>query len=390
MVADNKKPRHLEAVGLFAGIGGIETGLRRHGHSAVLLSEINPSATAVLRRHFSDAKLDGDVCEMATIPACDIVAAGFPCQDLSQCGNARGITGRQSSLVKEVFRLIRSARPRPEWLLLENVPFMLQLDKGKAMTFITGELRKLGYRWAYRTVNAMSFGVPQRRLRVVMLASRTADPRDVLFADDAGEPEAPMAPEGCGFYWTEGAKGLGWAPDCVPTLKGGSTIGIPSPPAIWIRSERRLVTIDIRDAERLQGFPVNWTKPADGTDEKAGVRWKLVGNAVCVRVAAWVGKRLAQPGTTCCEYGYELDKDSRWPSAAYGDDEGTRAVIASTWPVDAPRRSILEFLRFRMQPLSARATSGFLRRAKDSQLRFEKQFLPDVEHHLETVTNGAI
>ncbi len=53
---------------------------------------------------------------------------------------------------------------------------------------------------------------------------RTEDPREVLFGQDAGGPpefndEAPV----CGFYWTEGTRGLGWAEDAVPTLKGGST-----------------------------------------------------------------------------------------------------------------------------------------------------------------------
>jgi site-specific DNA-cytosine methylase len=110
-----------------------------------------------------------------------------------------------------VFRLVRRKRG-PRWLLIENVPFMLQLGRGAAMRHITGALDELGYTWAYRVVDARAFGLPQRRQRVLMLASRTEDPRGVLFGEDAG-PRVIGDPEvdPCGFYWTEGVRGLGWA-----------------------------------------------------------------------------------------------------------------------------------------------------------------------------------
>ncbi len=96
------------------------------------------------------------------------------------------------------------------------------------------------------------------------LADLEGDPRDVLFADDTGMPTAVDhgEPVAFGFYWTEGIKGLGWAANAVPTLKGGSTVGVPSPPAVWLPSGE-IVTIGLRDAERLQGFPADWTLPAE-------------------------------------------------------------------------------------------------------------------------------
>src|SRR5207248_358372 len=170
--------------------------------------------------------------------------------------------------------------PAPRWLLLENVPFMLQLDGGEAMRYLTHRLEQLGFRWAYRIVDARSFGLPQRRRRVLVLASREEDPRGPLLTRDAGAPEQPAVEDGvaCGFYWTEGIRGLGWAVDAIPTLKGGSSIGIPSPPAIWRPGTRRIVTPDLRDAERLQGFPAEWTAPADSPRRRRNsARWKLVG-----------------------------------------------------------------------------------------------------------------
>ena len=79
------------------------------------------------------------------------------------------------------------------------------------MAAITNELERMGYRWAYRVVDSRFAGVPQRRQRVMLLASRTEDPRPVLFADDAGErsPDS-LADDHHGFYWTEGLRGLGW------------------------------------------------------------------------------------------------------------------------------------------------------------------------------------
>ena len=102
------------------------------------------------------------------------------------------------------------------------------------MRYLADELEARGYCWAYRLVDTRAFGLPQRRQRVILIASKTEDPRTVLFADDAEPFDPGFSPNRwCGFYWTEGSRGLGWAVDAVPTLKGGSTIGIPSPPAIW-------------------------------------------------------------------------------------------------------------------------------------------------------------
>src|SRR5947208_3159878 len=201
-----------------------------------------------------------------------------------------GINGKRSGLVDHVFRLLD--RRRVPIVVLENVSFMLQLDKGAAMNNLTTAFEERGYRWAYRTVNSLSF-LPQRRERVFFVASACdLEPEKVLFSDEAQPVQSvtKLTTRAHGFYWTEGIRGLGWAPDAVPTLKNGSTIGIPSPPAILLPSGR-IIKPDIRDAERLQGFRADWTRPAERVARK-GARWKLVGNAVTVTVAEWIGERL--------------------------------------------------------------------------------------------------
>ncbi len=204
--------RHkLSVAGLFAGIGGIELGLHRAGHTSRLLCEVDPGATRVLETRFKGVEVASDVRELASAGSVDLLTAGFPCQDLSQAGRTKGIRGRNSGLVGHVFRLLDSAGKRgPKWLLLENVSFMLHLDQGNAMRYLVDELELRGYSWAYRVVDTRAFGLPQRRQRVILLASKTEDPRGVLLSEDAGEP-ALASQKGlwCGFYWTKapGASG---------------------------------------------------------------------------------------------------------------------------------------------------------------------------------------
>jgi DNA (cytosine-5)-methyltransferase 1 len=375
-------------VGLFAGIGGLELGLGAHGWDTELLCEIDPGAQAVLAARFPDIPLHGDITRLRAIPAgTELVAAGFPCQDLSQAGRTAGITGKRSSLVDEVFRLVRRQRG-PRWLLIENVPFMLQLGRGAAMRHITEALEELGYTWAYRVVDARAFGLPQRRQRVLMLASRTEDPRQVLFGDDAwprdvGDPEQ----DPCGFYWTEGVRGLGWAVNAIPTIKGGSALGIASPPAVRLPSGE-VVTPGVVDGERLQGFDSDWTAPAtDAPGVRSGHRWKLVGNAVNVRMAAWVGARLAAPLGSIPE-DQRLPPGAPWPSAAWGRGGVAHRVPVSTWPVHEPYEDLGNFLAD-SRLLSARATAGFLRRTGMGSLRFPPGFLADMESHLDRMGGWA-
>jgi len=260
------------------------------------------------------------------------------------------------------------------------VPFMLQLDKGSAMDRLTRAFEELGYRWAYRTVNSLAF-LPQRRERVFFVASHCdLDPAAVLFADDVRPPIFPTKLEthAHGFYWTEGTRGLGWAPDAIPTLKNGSTVGIPSPPAI-LMPDGRVIKPDIKDAERLQGFAPDWTASAPER-----LRWSLVGNAVTVPVAAWLGKRLQKPGS------YALDRDRPWstgtfPRAARYDGKSRLEVDIGGFPLWKKRLPLHRFLGFKGTLLSVRATAGFLSRAEASSLRFVPGFLDRVRAHLDSM-----
>jgi DNA (cytosine-5)-methyltransferase 1 len=373
---------------LFTGIGGFEVGLAQASKSfeAVLMCDNLATSQAVLRERFPGTVLAPDVTQLTSLPSeVELVTAGFPCQDLSQAGRTAGLAGDRSVLVGEVFRLLegRKKNGRPvNQVLIENVPFMLSLGGGKAIRVITDELERLGYRWAYRVIDSFSFGLPQRRERVYMLASLDRDPADVLMTDDnpVERPTTDLSRYCHGFYWTEGRSGLGWAVASVPTLKNGSTIGIASPPAVLL-PDGRLVKLGLRTAERLQGFADDWTKPAEQAG-KPSLRWALVGNAVSVPVPKWIGKRLLQPGA------YDLTRDrpfpltGRAPRAARFDGKNRFAVEISTDPIGILGPSLADVMGHDFTLLSERATAGFLSRTERATLKFQPGFIDAVRKHL--------
>ena len=377
----------MRVAGLFAGIGGFELGLERAGHAASLLCENNEHAVTVLKHRFPSVLRHEDVCTLEELPpGTDLVAAGFPCQNLSMAGDKVGLDGDKSSLVGHVFRLLERRRPR--WVLIENVYFMLHLGRGAAMETILASLERLSYRWAYRVVDSRAFGLPQRRRRVFIVASQADDPRTVLLANDAPDQDFPppdMA-HPIAFYWTEGRTGSGLTGDAIPPLKAGSSLGIPCPPAILLPSGR-VVTPPIEAAERLQGFPSRWSSAL--TRKAARYRWRLVGNAVSVPIATWIGERLNNPGAYDERDDAPLDPDSRWPTAAWNLGRRRMASTVSEFPLRKRRARVSAFNTDAWPHLSERALQGFIRRARAGRLAYPAGFVEALEEAHRVLGNGG-
>jgi DNA (cytosine-5)-methyltransferase 1 len=353
------------------------------------MCEIDVDAEKVLRRKFPHVDFQSDLRDIKKLPKTSVITAGFPCQNLSLVGNNQGIEGRDSRIVQDLFRLLDHS-PDPDWLVLENVPFMLWQRKGEAIKYITQTLEYLGFNWAYRVIDLRAFGLPQRRRRVIILASRTKNPSEFLFSGDYEAPSWIFDDDkvACGFSWTEGRYGLGWAPNCVPTIKGGSRVGVPSPPAIWFRSNGLLATPNLNDAERLQGLPAGYTMCSDDDRPiKAGTRWRLVGNAIPVPMAYWIATALASPAGPPSHNKTEKWEGGVWPNAAFNTGSGIRKVKIGEFPESNQSEGIEQFLQYPVKPLSSRAALGFLRRAQSGKLRFQPGFLDAVSSHISAMSD---
>ena len=190
----------LTVASMFSGIGLIDLGLERAGMETRVLCESDKAARSVLARRFPGVPTFPDVRELTAddlrAAGCDpdatVLAAGFPCQDLSVAGGRRGMgrgTGTRSALYWHVDRLLGEFAPR--WVILENVPGLLSSHRGRDMGAVLGSLADRGYGFAWRVLDAQHFGVPQRRARVVFVGH--------LGAPWAASAQVLLEPEGGGW-----------------------------------------------------------------------------------------------------------------------------------------------------------------------------------------------
>ena len=157
---------------LFSGIGGIDLGLERAGMKVAWQVEIDPWCRAVLAKHWPDVERFADVKEVGAhnLARVDVVAGGFPCQDISQAGRGAGIkVGTRSGLWYEYARIIRELRPR--YVLVENVSMLLVRGLG----IVLADLAACGYDAEWDCIPASAVGAPHRRDRLWLLAYPNGD-----------------------------------------------------------------------------------------------------------------------------------------------------------------------------------------------------------------------
>jgi DNA (cytosine-5)-methyltransferase 1 len=173
---------------LFSGIGGLDLGLERCGMRVIWQSEFDPFCSAVLARHWPDVPNLGDVTSIdwSTVGGCDVVAAGFPCQDASDAGRRAGIDGEQTGLWAEVARCVRHLRPR--FVVLENVTGLLSRGFGR----VVGDLAALGYDAEWDCVPAAAVGAPHLRARTWVLAYPRGERVEADHSLQAGWPQPQL------------------------------------------------------------------------------------------------------------------------------------------------------------------------------------------------------
>ena len=166
-----EKPR-FTFIDLFAGIGGFRLGLQEAGGACLFSSEWNQPAAEVYAQNFGEYPY-GDITQEATkaeIPFdFDILSAGFPCQPFSISGRMRGFEDTRGTLIYEVLSIME--RNRPRIVILENVKHLVYHDRGRTLETILLHMERLGYKVSWHILNATSFGVPQNRERIIIIAT---------------------------------------------------------------------------------------------------------------------------------------------------------------------------------------------------------------------------
>lgn len=336
---------------LFAGIGGFDYGFSMADFSGKWAVEWDEKCQSILRRHFPECDIHGDITSVQSnkLSPVDVITFGSPCQDLSHAGKRVGITGSRSRMFFEAIRIIKDLDPKIA--IWENVTGSLSSNNGNDFLCVIKHMSMNGSRnVAYRVLDSQYFGVPQRRRRVfVVSAQKEFDCKKILsidsdyesdyFYDHKFDHDSPIFSiqdvraidkKQNGKGWsranvaytidTKATQGVavgniisyGFKPgqsssartdgssiEVCPTLEtsGG---GNNKPAVATIRDSGCIVRrIAPSEAERLQGFPDDWTK--FGIDKKGNIvmqnntaRFNQLGNAVTVNVAKWIANNVKE------------------------------------------------------------------------------------------------
>ena len=157
---------------MFSGIGGFRSGLEAlDGFECIGYCEIDKYAKKAYEAiydtegelYFEDAR----TIDPKDLPDIDLIVGGFPCQSFSICGKRGGFEDARGTLFFEIARIAEVKRPK--YLLLENVPGLLNHDSGRTFATILSTLDELGYDVTWQVLNSKDYGVPQARRRVYIV-----------------------------------------------------------------------------------------------------------------------------------------------------------------------------------------------------------------------------
>ena len=293
----------LTAVDLFSGIGGFHIAAVQNGISVTFASEIDSAAAHCYETNLA-LKPQGDITQCkGDIPAHDILMAGFPCQPFSIMGKGDGLDDSRGGLVYEVAEV--ADRLKPSAVVLENVKRFATHADGETMRRIVQRFEESGYAVTHRVLNALDFGLPQKRERVFIVAlNKDAKPlswptpsrrrtslRKVLesrvsasyYASQKIQANRRMKHQSKHklAIWHENRDGAVNSHLYSCALRAGASHNY-----LLVNGKRRLTE---REMLRLQGFPEEYA-PTSGY----GQTKRQVGNAVPVPVAAAVLSAVVQ------------------------------------------------------------------------------------------------
>lgn len=308
----------IRYIDLFCGIGGfryaIENASKENQMKAecMLSSDIDIHCQLAYEENFGEKPL-GDISKIDArdIPDHDMLLAGFPCQPFSIIGQMKGFEDTRGTLFFEIARILEAKKPKA--FVLENVKLLVGHDKGRTFKRIIETLDDLGYYSDYRVLNALNFGLPQKRERVFIVGFRDpvsfnwpADDIPMKSLDEILEENVPeeyfasehirnkriakRAPTKENTIWHENKAGNISAYPYSCALRAGASYNY-----LLVNGERRLTS---REMLRLQGFPDSFKI----VDSYAQAR-KQAGNSLPVPMAQAVLKNALKALISSQKYG---------------------------------------------------------------------------------------
>jgi DNA (cytosine-5)-methyltransferase 1 len=286
--------KSLSVFDIFSGIGGFSIGLEKAGMQTVAFCEKDSFCQKILKTHWPDVPVFSDiskVCkdDLKTLGPIDIIAGGFPCQDISCAGKQVGINGSRSGLWKEFKRLINELKPR--YAIIENVANL----RSKGLVTVLQDLWEIGYNAEWHCIPASAFGAPHRRDRIWIMAYASCISADRLpigkkkgfsltrdSCKNATDTDCQRLQRYWGYeeisaickqeqislyYRTRGIEQWGVEPESIGRLKEGRL----NPD--WV--------------EWLMGFPSSWTESGSRRQ-----RLMALGNAVVPLIPEFLGEAI--------------------------------------------------------------------------------------------------
>lgn len=289
----------IRYVDLFCGIGGFRVAIQntapRFGYSpqCVLSSDIDEDCQKAYEGNFGERPL-GDIraVKEASVPDHDILLAGFPCQPFSIIGHMKGFDDTRGTLFFEIARILAAKRPKA--FVLENVKLLAGHNKGRTLSRILDTLRELGYQVTWKVLNALHFGLPQKRERVFIVGFRQATtfnwPTEKVPMKPLSSLLLKNVPKR--FFASDHIRLRRWSvlkPVAEPTIwhenKGGHISAYPFSCALRAGASYNYLLVDgkrrltPREMLRLQGFPDDYEIHCTDSQTR-----KQAGNSVAVPV----------------------------------------------------------------------------------------------------------
>lgn len=195
MIDNNNKPK---VISLFSGCGGLDLGFHLEGYETVWANDFSEWACQSFANYFGNVIVHGDITKIdpmtdESIPECDLVLGGFPCQDFSIIWKQPGLNGKRGGLFKHFAEFVDAKKPKA--FVAENVKGLLTANKGKAIDVIVRDFESIapGYIVKPHLYNFAEYGVPQFRERVLIVGVRKDTGFDFVHPKPICGPNADRA-----------------------------------------------------------------------------------------------------------------------------------------------------------------------------------------------------